>query len=66
MGRPMVLGTLVRFRLACAAAQNLPGTVLRQRPSAEGCSIDGASHLDSSPFRFREGVTKASRSAETE
>ena len=41
----MVLGTLVRFRLAWAAAQNLPGTVLRQRPSAEGCLIDGASHF---------------------
>ena len=46
----MVLGTLVRFRLAWAAAQNLPGTVLRQRPSAEGCSIDGASHLAIPPL----------------
>ena len=32
--------------VAWAAAQNLPGTVLRQRPSAEGCSVDEVSCLD--------------------
>ena len=44
-GKAHGAGHASRFRLAWAAAQNLPGTVLRQRPSAEGCSIAGASHL---------------------
>ena len=46
-------GHVVQFRLAWA--RNLPGTALRQHPSAEDC-----------PFRFREGETKASKSAKTE
>ena len=63
----MALGTLVRFRLAWAAARNLPGTVLRQHPSAEGCSAGEVSHLAiRPPFRFREEDTKASKSAKTE
>ena len=42
-----------------SGTQNLPGTVLRQRPSAEGCSIDGVSHLeDSFPFRFRAALSQ--------
>ena len=54
----MALGTLVRFRLAWAAARNLPGTVLRQHPSAEGCSVDEVSHLAIRPLFVSERETQ--------
>ena len=51
--------TRVRFRLAWAAAQNLRGTVLRQHPSAEGCSIAGAFHLVIPPLFVYERETQS-------
>ena len=66
LGKPMALDTLVRFRLAWPAARNLPGTALRQRPSAEGCSVDEVSHLAICPFVSERKTQKPSKSAKTE